>query len=170
MKSQVYDFEYISIKTNLISLFNVGLETPVYGRISLESNIRGFSSMVFEDVSKYDFRVNLKYHFRGLNLTPMSTTYFMIGHHYKSEEMRNYPKQDNSYERGVFDAYLLALGIGARTRYVDFWFAAELPYSVESNRYTYKNTYGQITTDKTWKNYPSVSASIALNLINFRLR
>lgn len=163
-------FQRVSIKTDLFNPFNLGIELPIGTRGSLDINIRSFASYAAADISKTDFRVFHKKHFKqSLKGDNFQSAYFLSGFHYASWAMSNYPKQDWSKEMAELEAGFLALGVGKRFKMIDFWISADLMLLPIVNHYKYVNTYGQTTTDKAWK-FPIMGfVGCSFNFLNFKV-
>ena len=145
-------FQYLTFKTDLFRPVNFGIEVPYGERGSVDLNFGTFSSTLPEDISKTDFRIVYKSHFKkSLKTDNYQSTYFSSGFHLAAWTMENFPKQDNSKEYGDLFAGFVSVGIGKRFKILDFWVSSDFMLLPIVNNYRYLDTYGQTMTDKAWK-------------------
>ncbi len=163
-------FQYLTFKTDLFRPVNFGVEVPCGERGSLDVNFGTFSSTILEDISKTDFRMVYKSHFkRSLKSDNYQSTYFSSGFHLAAWTMENFPKQDNSKEYGDLFAGFVSVGIGKRLKFLDFWVSSDFMLLPMVNNYRYLNTYGQTMTDKAWKFPVMLFVGCCFDFININI-
>ena len=162
-------FQYFTVKTDLLHPFNLGIEIPEGYRGSIDVNFRSVASYLFEDITKTDFRIVYKSHFKkSLISDNYQSSYFSTGFHLAAWTMENFPKSDNSKEYGDLFAGYLSVGIGKRLKFLDFWVSSDFMLLPMVNNYRYINTYGQTITDKAWKFPAMLFVGCSFDFINIK--
>lgn len=163
-------FQYLTFKTDLFRPINFGVEIPTGERGSVDVNFGTFSSTLLEDISKTDFRIVYKSHFKkSLKTDNYQSTYFSSGFHLAAWTMENFPKQDNSKEYGDLFAGFVSLGIGKRLKFLDFWVSSDFMLLPMVNNYRYLDTYGQPISDKAWKFPVMLFVGCSFDFININI-
>lgn len=163
-------YESISLKTNLLSFWNVGVEFPVMRNYSLELNTRRYGSNFFSETFKRDKRVHLKYHFDMPALQNQGhTAYFLVGLHHKYQI-----KYDNSVDNGFqkrskLNTLRAVAGVGLRYKYLDFWVAAESSLFESHNGVETIETNGNVYFHNKWKPRNTISIGLNYNFLNFNI-
>lgn len=160
------DVRTITLRTEVSTLFHVGLEVPVYGKFTLDGALRHYTTYYFADIERTDLRAGLRYYFKTVR---DENFYLYAGIHNRVQSMSDYPKEDDSRIEGELDITNGVVGIGMKHRRFNIWLGFEFPLSEFKNWYTYKNDYGALIEDRKWKTTPWVSLGIGINLINISL-
>jgi hypothetical protein len=159
----------VTLRTEVSTLFHVGLEVPVYRKFTLDGALRHYTTYYFEDIERTDLRASLRYYFKTFekgNTNFDENLYWHAGIHYRVQSLSNYPNQDDSREEGSLDITNGVVGIGMKDRFFNIWLGFEFPIFEFVNRYTYRSEYGGITTDRKWKATPWVSIGVGINLVS----
>lgn len=158
----------ITLKTNLVSLFNISLELPIYKRFSTEFSFREFEywedMLINYHIHKKTLRFNVKYHIPNNNHKEDYTNYIFTG---LNSCIISYEKKYKDYQ--LFDAKRITLGVGQRMRLIDVW------VSIEKNiltHYNFEKSFDSVTGNpiyEKWKPNIYVSGGIAINIVNINL-
>lgn len=161
--------KYPGLRINLLNHLGGGIGIPISNRLSTEifARVAHFENSLFgEEVSKFNYRLNLKYHFgMDYNKYRLHSYYFLSGVNYKVIHKKSSQNED-TYYLSDYEAVLLVLGGGYRIKNWDFWIAAEYADDPKVNitrTYLWPNTLKPGTGTK-FKSPYTFSAGIAFVL------
>lgn len=168
-------YQCLTLKTNMLSLFNLSLECPVYKRVTLEASGRYFRyGTVPGDPGGYagdnrttSFRLNMKYHFSigaGQNSLYVFSGMNMFNKtRYKYNDEHYYYKHTQHMARAV-------AGIGTKMAWFDLWIAAEYPIMIfDNSSYIYTFNSNMPGPRTAFPIVPVISGGIAFNLIHTKI-
>lgn len=164
-----YPYRAITVKTNLLSLWNISLEVPVYKRITTELSYRAINFVDFDiafldNHQKQTLRWNVKYHFPRED----NTGRYYSGYVFTGLDQMKHTVDYGSNERGILDVTRLAIGVGTKRRRIDLWIACEKIIDTRQNEY-FEGSVGNNAIPHRWFPDISVSGGIAFNLFNIKL-
>lgn len=168
-------YKSLTLKTNLLSVFNLSLECPVYKGLTLEAsgryfaigNLPGDEGGFSGDNVTTSFRLNAKYHF-DLYQSPNSV-YVYTGINVFNKTRYKY-EDEYYYDKYVQHMTRAVAGIGTKRKVIDCWVAVEYPVLIFDNSsgpYSYGNNIQGPRTVRPV--VPSISAGFALNLFNAKI-
>lgn len=168
LKADKY-YDYISLKTNLLSFWNIGIEFPLKDRYSLELNSRRAGSGFNSEGLRRDKRINIKYHLAIPALeNTMSSAYILAGLHHKYRVRNDFSHDGPRKIKAELNTLRIVAGFGVRYRKFDIWIAAESAIAETSNFKIVYDGYGSKFTEQPWKSRTGLSCGLAWNFLSFR--
>ncbi len=168
LKADKY-YDYISLKTNLLSFWNIGVEFPLKDRYSLELNTRRAGSGFNSEGLRRDKRINIKYHLAIPALeSSMSSAYILAGLHHKYRVRNDFSQEGPRKIKAELNTLRLVAGFGVRYRKFDVWIAAESAIAETSNFKIVYDGFGSKFIEQPWKSRTGLSCGLAWNFLSFR--
>lgn len=167
LKADKY-YDNISLKTNLLSFWNIGIEFPVKDRYSLELNSRRAGSGFSSESLRRDKRINIKYHLAIPALeNSMSSVYIMAGLHHKYRVRNEFFQDGPRKYKAELNTLRVIAGFGVRYRKFDIWIAAESAIAETSNFKIFYDGFGSKFIEQPWKSRTGISCGLAWNFLSF---
>lgn len=175
LKAQDYVYRSITFKTNVINLFNIGVEFPVYRRFTADMSGRyfgGIGTFVIPEMTSQ--RLSLRYHIplqsSGSNIPSF---FFSIGlnNYYSYNEY--FPTERNERAVDIFSVLKASIATGFKFRRINIWFAYEpLLHTYQNVHRLYPDmyTYGTPMKETKFRDNIPFAACLAITMMNIRLK
>ncbi|MDP2175701.1 MAG: hypothetical protein Q8K70_07290 [Bacteroidota bacterium] len=168
--TQAQSYKSITLQSNLLDIFNLGIDLPIGRKITINGSISYFTSFLFQDIDINNQRISIKKHFKEKNDFGYSkSTYVFIGARFRQASSRGEIKP-NIYEIGELDVKYGCIGFGNKSRRFDIWLEFSKIYESKINEiYSIHYSGGNRMSVRAWKPEYSIRLGIAVNLINVKI-
>lgn len=176
LTAQDYAYKSITLKTNIINLYNIALEIPLYKRFTAEASGRyyqGFNLFAIPEMTSQ--RLNLHYHFPlGSSWRTNPSFFISCGLNKYWSHIEYFPSERNEKAVQTYSVLKASFGLGFKARRISFWIAYEPLLSIYQNEYKlYPDIYPYGTPIKQGKAHDTpptpFAACLAINLVNIKI-
>lgn len=170
--AQDYAYQSVTLKTNVINLFNIGVEFPVYKRFTIDMSCRGYPGLGSYIPQMASQRMNLHYHIpvksRGLNIP---SVFLSAGFNWYSSYMAYFPNERNERAVESYSVQRASFALGIRSRALSIWVAYEplvQTFKNEYKLYPRPDISGAPISQGTLPDRIPFAASIAVAIVNLK--
>jgi hypothetical protein len=168
-------YKAITLKTNVLTLFNGSIDFPVYGRFTGEVGYRTFpgGGSAFYIPETRGLRFNVKYHFPFHEWEAYVPSFYVFsGVNSLRMEARGYDEGYAVTSIGKLDVIKVPVGVGLKFRRLSVWLAYEPICVTYENSMKYYRDYvsSPIPSSETrWKRNEFISVGVGLTLLNIKM-
>ena len=174
LHAQDYIYKSITVKTNVINLFNIGVEFPLYKRFTLDMSNRYYPGLGSYIPVMTGRRINLRYHIPleayGRNIPSL---FLSAGFNWYSSYIEYFPTERNEMAVESYSVRKASFGIGIKSRIFSIWVAYEpllQTYENYHKLYPYIYASGTPIQQSTLPDGRPFAAGLAITLMNIKLK